>query len=62
VALTAILIAIEFPLESLVGILAPFIGVAADLVFDGLEVVVLPVLLSAVVIRWLAPKWVIESI
>lgn len=56
VTLTAILIAIEFPLESLLGVLVPFLGAGLDLIVDGLEVVALPLLLSSLIIRWMAPK------
>jgi len=62
VVLTAILVAIEFPLEGLIGLLLPFLGLAFDFVFDGLEIVVLPLLVSAIVIRWLAPKNVVASL
>ncbi len=55
-AVTAILVGLEVPLEMLIGLLVPFLGVAVDIAFDGLELVVFPVLLSLVLIRWLAPK------
>ena len=60
--LTAILVAIEFPLEGLIGLLVPFLGLAFDVAFDGLELIAFPLLISAIVIRWLAPKSVVESL
>ena len=62
ITLTAIFVAIEVPLESLIGILMPFLGLAIDIAFDGLELLVLPALIAAIVIRWLAPKAVVESL
>lgn len=55
-AVTVLMIAFEVPLEGLLGLLIPFVGEAIDLVFDGLEVVVLPVLIGAAVLPLLVPK------
>jgi hypothetical protein len=60
-AITAILVAIEVPLETLVGLLVPFLGVAVDIAFDGLELLVFPALLSLLFVRLLAPKALIEE-
>ena len=62
VTFTAILVAIEFPLATLVGLLVPFLGIALDMVVDGLEVIALPLLISALAIRLFAPKAIIESL
>ena len=61
ITLTAILIALEFPLEALIGWVVPFLGLAFDVAFDGLEVFVLPLLFGTLVLRWLAPRAVVES-
>jgi len=60
--LTAILVAIEFPLETVIGALVPFLGLALDLTFDGLEFIFLPILVASLVIRWMAPKAIVESL
>jgi len=62
VTLTAILFALEFPIEAIVGALLPFLGVALDFAVDGIEFLILPLLLGAVVIRWMAPKAIVESL
>ncbi|HVT11760.1 MAG TPA: hypothetical protein VHE55_05805 [Fimbriimonadaceae bacterium] len=50
------LLILEVPLESLVGFFVPFLGFAADAVFDGLEFLVFPILLSAMILPHLVPK------
>ncbi|MDR3688407.1 MAG: hypothetical protein P4L46_03440 [Fimbriimonas sp.] len=62
VVLTAILVAIEVPLESIVGALLPFVGVALDFAIDGIEFLIFPLIVSAIVIRWMAPKAVVDSL
>ena len=62
VTLTAILFALEFPIEAIVGALLPFLGVALDFAVDGIEFLILPLLLVAVVIRWMSPKAIVESL
>jgi len=61
VTFTAILVALEFPLESLIGLIVPFLGLAVDIAFDGIELLVLPLLVSTLVIRWLAPRAIVEE-
>jgi hypothetical protein len=62
ITLTAILVAIEFPLETILAILIPFIGPVLDIAFDGFEIFVLPLLFTALIIRWLAPKAIVTSL
>ena len=54
--LTTALVALEVPLESVLGILLPFIGEALDLFVDGLEVLVLPMVLASAVLPYLLPR------
>ena len=61
VTLTAILVAIEFPLESLIALVLPFLGLVFDFAFDGFEIIVLPLLAATLILRWLAPKSVVDS-
>ena len=43
---TSILVAVEFPLEAVVAVILPFIGAAADVIVDGFELLVFPLLIS----------------
>ena len=61
-ALTAVFVALEVPLEAIVGALLPLLGLVFDIAFDGIEFLVLPIVIGSVVIRWLAPKHVVESL
>ena len=56
VAVTALLLALEAPLELLLGIFLPVIGEAADLVVDGLEVVFFPMVIACIVLPRLVRK------
>ncbi len=55
VALTAMLLLLEIPLEGLLGLFLPFIGFAADVVVDGLEFLILPVLFAGLILPHLLP-------
>ena len=50
VALTGFLMAIEAPVEILLGIFLPFIGEAADLLVDGAEVILFPIVIACLVL------------
>lgn len=60
--LTALLIAIEFPLEAIVGALLPAVGLVADIAIDGLEIVALPLILGALALPFLVPKGLAERL
>ncbi len=55
VALTGVLTALELPLEALLGLFLPVLGLAADFVVDGLEFLVLPVLFASLILPLLTP-------
>ena len=55
-AVTALLVAFEFPLEALLAFALPFLGGALDLVFDGLELVLVPLLVACVLLPFVVPK------
>jgi hypothetical protein len=46
IGVTVMLLILQIPLEGILSIVAPFIGLAADVAIDGLEVVALPFLLA----------------
>ncbi len=56
VAITALLLAVEAPLELLLGIFLPFIGEAADLLVDGAEVIIFPMLIACMVLPRIVAK------
>lgn len=55
VALTAMLLAFEIPLEALVGMFLPVLGVGLDLLVDGVEFLVMPALLASLLIPHFMP-------
>ena len=61
-ALTVGLFLLEVPLEAVIGTVLPLLGLALDFTFDGIEFVVVPVVVASLVIRWLAPKPVVDSL
>ena len=62
VVFTAILVALEVPLEGIIGALLPILGLVFDFAFDGIEFLILPVVVGSVVIRWLAPNHIVEEL
>ncbi len=61
-ALTAIFIALEVPLETIVGALLPFVGLFFDLAIDGIEVLILPIVIGSFVLQKLAPKNIVREL
>ena len=62
VGLTAVMIALEVPLEGIIGALLPILGIMFDVAFDGIEFLILPVVIGSIVIRWFAPKHVVDEL
>ena len=56
VAVTALLMSLEAPLELILGIFIPFIGVTSDFLVDGIEVILFPMLIACIVLPRLARK------
>ena len=52
-AITLLLIACEVPLGVLLGFLAPVVGIAADVMIDGAEMVILPLLIATAILPYL---------
>lgn len=50
----AVPVALEVPLEALLGVFVPLLGFAADVAIDGLEVIVLPILIGCLVLPKIA--------
>ena len=61
VSLLALLLALEVPLEAFVTFLAPFL-LPVDMIVDGLEIVALPILFSALLLPFVAPRALVEQL
>ena len=62
VAATAVINALELPLEVLIAVLLPGVGLAVDAVLNGVEFIAGPLLASALVLPFVAPKSLVERI
>ncbi|HZO91136.1 MAG TPA: hypothetical protein VFB38_22615 [Chthonomonadaceae bacterium] len=62
VGLTALLIASELPLEGLWSVVFPLFGFLMDTALDGLEALVLPLLLTALLLPFLASRPLVARI
>lgn len=58
VGLTLLLEGFEMPLEALIAVVLPGVGLAANLAMDGLESVLCPLLFAALALPHMAPKMV----
>ena len=56
IGLTFALIALEAPLELILGLFVPFVGLGTDLMLDGLELVLFPMLIACLVLPRLLPR------
>ncbi|MHB8637634.1 MAG: hypothetical protein ACYC96_14295 [Fimbriimonadaceae bacterium] len=50
---TVLLMVCEIPLEGLLGLLIPFAGFAADVMFDGAELILFPLLIAMAILPYL---------
>jgi hypothetical protein len=61
-AITALLVTLEIPLESIFALILPVLGLTLDIVADGLEAVALPLLIGALLLPFVAPRSLVEQI
>ena len=63
VAVTGLLAALEAPIELILGIFLPFIGEAADMLVDGAELILFPMLVACLVLPRLVrrPAYVVQA-
>ena len=54
IIITLLLIVCEVPLEGLLGLMAPLVGVAADVLVDGAELVLLPLIIAMAILPYMA--------
>lgn len=60
-ALTFLLNILEIPLETMLAVFLPVIGFGADLIWNGLEAVVCPILFAALLLPHVAPKQFVQA-
>ena len=61
-AITALVELLELPVEGLLSMLLPILGIAGDVVIDGAELIAGPLLLAALLLPFLAPRDIITQI
>jgi hypothetical protein len=54
--------ALELPVEGIIAAVVPFVGLGGDLLLDGVEVLVGPLLVACLVLPYLAPSNVVAQI
>lgn len=53
---------LELPLQAVLMLLLPLVGLAADFAIDGVEMLAGPLLVASLTLPWLAPRDVVEEI
>ena len=61
-AVAAGVVALEIPVESILAVLLPGLGLAMDLAADGAEAVVVSVLVASLLLPFIAPRGVVDAI
>jgi hypothetical protein len=61
-AITGLVELLQLPFESVFALLAPVAGAAGDIVIDGAEAVIIPVLVATVPMPYLAPLAIVQQI
>jgi len=61
-AIVVLLLAVEFPLEAILGVFVPILGLPIDAFVDGLEAIIGPVLFASLILPHFAPKWLSHQI
>jgi hypothetical protein len=61
-AFTGLVELLQLPFESVFALLAPVAGAAGDIVIDGAEVVIIPVLVATVLMPYLAPSAIVQQL
>jgi hypothetical protein len=61
-ALTGLLEVFEIPMEGLISMLVPLVGMAGDMALDGVELVAGPLLLGNLLLPYLAPREVVAQV
>ncbi len=59
-ALTWLLVALETPLEMILATFLPVIGFTADMMIDGAEIIVCPILFAALILPHVAPRTLVD--
>ena len=56
------LIALEFPLETILAVLLPGLGLGLDLIADGMEAIAVPLLLAGLALPFMAPRALVDQV
>ena len=59
-ALTWLLVALETPLEMILATFLPVIGFTADMMIDGAEIIVCPILFAALLLPHVVPRMLVD--
>jgi hypothetical protein len=61
-AVTGLIELLQLPFESVFALLLPVAGAAGDIVIDGAEAVIVPVLVATVLMPYLAPPAIVQQL
>jgi hypothetical protein len=61
-AVLAVVELLQVPLESVLAFVLPGVGAAGDVVVDGAEAVIVPVLVATLLMPYLAPRSIVEEL
>jgi len=53
---------VEFPVEEILAVVLPFLGIVGDLALDGVEAFLVPILLACLTLPHLAPASIVDQI
>jgi hypothetical protein len=59
---TLLLIAVEAPVEGMVAMMLPMLGIFVDIAVDGIEVLLLPILLAILILPTLVPRGMVDAL
>ena len=62
VAVLAILLCLEFPIEEILAMALPFIGIVGDVGLDGVEAIIVPIAVTCLLMPFLAPAAIVDQV
>jgi hypothetical protein len=60
--ITGVVEGLEIPIEGVLSMLLPLLGAAGDMVLDGVEMIAGPILISAALLPFMAPRDVVAKV
>ena len=61
-AITGLVETLELPVESVIAVLLPFLGIAGDIALDGAEMVAGPLILANLLLPFIAPQDLVQRV